>query len=407
MNIAIINSVQDKSTGKIASGFHAYLKKQGYHSLFCYGYGTQSHESDMYRIDTPMEHYVHALLCRITGLQGGYSTSATKKLIKRLKKNEISLLYGIGLHGYYLNEKLFFDYIIENDISFVYVMTEEYAFLGKCGYSNGCQNYLEGCGNCPQVREYPKSWFFDRTKEMFQIKKNAYERMKRKIFVGPEYTIRASEKSPLMKGVKTQIIDEAIDVEFYQPTSFEWILNEHNISPNKIKVVCVAPLSQKKKGVKYFIELARRFESDSRFVFVHVGYDVRDKSRLPSNYIAIGYEANQKRLAAYYSMADLFVFPSLLDTMPNTCLEALSCGAPLLCFNTSGMPYIADNSVATFVTEKSVDELVHVVKQTQRKTEKLSNICRNYAVKRYDNQLYYEKLLNAGIKLEDISSDSF
>ena len=401
MNIAIVNSVSDRSTGKIASGLQEYLNKQGHSCYLCYGHGKKIKKKNTYRIDTVVEHYVHALLCRITGIQGVYSSFATIRLISFLRKNKISVIYGIGLHGYYLNEKMFYKYIIKDDISFVYIMTEEYAFLGKCGYSNGCTNYLNGCGNCPQIKEYPKSLFFDRTKEMFKIKKFAYAHIKRKVFVGPEYTILAGKKSPLLRGIKTEIIDEAINVDFYKPRKYDNLLEELRIDANRIIILCIAPLSYERKGVRFFIELAKKFEGNNRYIFVHVGYDSNNKADLPGNLLVIGYESDQNRLAMYYSMADLFVFPSLLDTMPNACLEALACGTPLLCFNTSGMPFLGDDTVATFVDEKNVEKMAEVVRNTGKKQKSVIDCCRKYAVKRYDNKLYYKKLLDLAISLEE------
>lgn len=400
MNIAVINSVYEKSTGKIASRFQEYLNANGHNCYLCYGYGKKNNKTKTYRIDTPIEHYIHAFLCRVTGIQGIYSTFATLRLIAFLRKKRISLIYGVGLHGYYLNEKLFFDYIISDDISFVYIMTEEYPFLGKCGYSNGCKNYLKGCGNCPQKKEYPKSLLFDRTKEMFLIKKNAYQKMNRKLFIGPEYTIIAAKKSPLLDGIETKIIDEAIDTCFYSPRDYSSLIHELGISEEKIIILCIAPLSYERKGVKYFFELARIFENDEHFVFIHVGYDSVYKEGVPKNLIVIGYEADQNRLAMFYSMADLFVFPSLLDTMPNACLEALSCGSPLLCFNTSGMVFLGDDTVLTLVKEKSIEEMAEVVRKTKKKDLQIIKNCRDYAVNRYDNQVYFKKLLNVGLDLE-------
>ena len=187
-------------------------------------------------------------------------------------------------------------------------------------------------------------------------------------------------------------MDEAIDVKVNTPKVTTSLRRELGIKDEQIVIGCVAPFSYPRKGVKYLVEAARRLENDSRFVFVQVGYDVKDKSGLPKNYIPIGYVSNQEVLTQYYSLADLFVFPSLLDTMPNACLEALSCGSPLLCFNISGMPYMADDTVMTLVESMNVDQMVEVIKNTKRKTRETIDACRNYAIKRFDSQKYYEKL---------------
>lgn len=390
--VAIINSVPDKSTGKICCGLLEHFHKKSIKSFFCYGYGPRIKKENMYRIDTYPERYFHILMTRLTGYQGYYSLWATRRLLSFLDEKNINVIYGVGLHGYYLNEKMFFDYIAEKQISYIYIMTEEYPFYGKCGYSNKCTNYLTGCGNCPYLKEYPKSLFFDRTRQMFEMKRKAYYKIKEKsIFVGPEYTILEGKKSPLLDGIKTEVIDEAINTDFYFPRDTNNIKDELNITDEKVVILCIAPSSQGKKGTKYFTELARRFEDDNHYVFLHVGFTDSLKG-LPKNYIPVGYVTDQEKLAQYYSIGDLFVFPSLLDTMPNTCLEALSCGVPLLCFNTSGMPYLGNDSVLKLVDPKNIDQLEEIVKMTGKKSLEQIKKCREYAVKRYSSKNYFERL---------------
>lgn len=398
-NVAIINSCNDGSTGKIAVCFEKQLRDSGFHSLLCYGRGLKSETPSHYRIDTVPEVLFHAFMCRLTGYQGYFSRFATWRLIRKLRKENIDTVYGIGLHGYYLCEKMFFNYLIKDQINFVYVMTEEYAYLGRCGYSADCTRYLTGCGRCPQLKEYPKSWFFDQSARVFKMKKDAYPKLKRKIFVAPEFVIECAKKSPLMNGIPTAILDESIDLSFFYPRDPNIMRRELNIDDSKIVILCIAPMSYPRKGCKYFVELAKRFVDDNRYIFVHVGFNQGDKKTLPVNYIAITYEADQERLACYYSMADLFVFPSFLDTMPNACLEALACGSPLLCFDTSGMPYIANREVGTFVELGNVDELARVVRETKHKDKDTINRCRKYAESRYDNREYYKKLISIGESL--------
>lgn len=400
-NVAIINSVADKSTGKICYGLLNYLLDVGIEAIFCYGYGEKLKDPNTYRIDYSFERYVHAFLARVTGYQGAYSTWATKRLIKYLKKKNINTIYGVGLHGYYLNEQMFFDYVADQKINFVYIMTEEYAFYGKCGYANKCINYLTGCGNCPYLKEYPKSWFLDRTAEIFKMKKREYEKIKtHAVFVGPEYTITAGKKSPLLKDMQIEIIDEAIDTDFYVPKDTTQLRKDLKIADDKVVIVCVAPSNSGKKGTKYYTELARRFENNESYAFIHVGY-VDVNKNLPKNYIPIGYVKDQDKLAEYYSIGDLFVFPSLLDTMPNTCLEALSCGTPLLCFDISGMSYLGPKDIVELVEVKSVDQMCQVIYKTKKKTRTLSKKCREYAISRYDRKVYYKKLMDVLSLLED------
>ncbi len=391
-NIAIINTVSDKSTGKICFGLFNYFIQKEYSVYFCYGYGKKLSVKNTYRINYFIERYIHAILARLTGLQGYFSNLATTRLFHYLKKNNIDTIYAASLHGYYLNENRFLKYVEKNSINFVYIMIDEYPYKGKCGYSADCDNYLYGCGNCPSIKEYPKSLFFDQSSKIFLMKKKSYQSIRNhSIFVGPEFVVKDAKKSPLMEKMKTSIVDESIDTDFYCPRNSSELKKILKIAPAKIVILCIAPSSIERKGTRYFTELARRFENDERYIFVHVGYTTSDIG-LPKNYIPIGYISDQEILAQYYSIGDLFVFPSLLDTMPNACLEALSCGVPLLCFNTSGMPYLGDESVMTLVEAKNVDEMEKVVRNTGKLTDEKRNLCRGYALRRYSSKDYYNKL---------------
>mgnify|MGYP004519853093 CR=1 FL=1 len=398
-NVAIINSVSDRSTGKISSGLQNYLNDHGYNAFLCYGHGKRISGYNKYKIDLEIEHYWHALMARLLGRQGAYSILATKRLIYFLKKNKIDTVFGVGLHGYYLNEKILFDFISKQNIRFIYVMTEEYAYLGKCGYSDGCINYLSGCGKCPQLKTYPKSWFFDRTAQIYAMKKNAYTNLKKAVFVGPEYTIVSGKKSPLLAGCKTMIVDEAIDTTLYSPRNTKRLRQKLKIEDDKIIILCVAPSSYPRKGTKYFLKLAKLFVGNPKYVFIHVGFN-GEKRDLPNNFIPVGYVSDQNKLAEYYSLGDLFVFPSLLDTMPNACLEALACGTPLLCFDISGMSYLGPSNIVTLVQAENVGQLKDVVNKVQKKSEKIVKECRNYALERYDNKYYFSKLVQAAVMLD-------
>ncbi|MDZ8118712.1 glycosyltransferase family 4 protein [Pontiella agarivorans] len=55
-----------------------------------------------------------------------------------------------------------------------------------------------------------------------------------------------------------------------------------------------------------------------------------------------------KSLALLYSACDLMVFPSLFEGFGLPIIEALACGAPVICSNTSSMKEIAKDRIPTF-----------------------------------------------------------
>lgn len=395
-NIAIINVVPDKSTGKIGFGLYKYLSDKKYNVKFCYGRGTIDNDRNCYKIDKNYEIYLHAAVTRMVGLQG--SMKATKRLVSYLRKNQVKTVYILNVNGYYLNENILFRYLSRDNIHVVYIMIDEYAFLGRCCYQEGCMRYMRGCGKCPRARSlYPQSFFFDTSRIRFKAKSKNYKSMKKIMFVGPKYVVQKAKKSPLMHNMKTAVLDEAIDVDFYRPRNTNAIKEIYGIQKDDFVAVCITPYPNKRKGGEYFIQLAREFKEEAKYKFVHVGVSGKVDDR-PANYIPIGYIKDQEQLAQFYSLGDVFVFPSLEDTMPNACLEALSCGTPLVCFDISGMPYLGDERVLTLAAPKDVRELKKIISHMEKKTEDISRTCREYARTRYDNKNYYRKLELLGLQ---------
>lgn len=403
-NVVILNNGDCGSTGNIAVNLHRELLRREYNSLFCYGRGKKSIDTNTYRIGSICSLRLHVFMTRISGLQGFYSIKATHKLLKMLKQRNVDTIYIVCIHGYYINERLLYQFIADNHIRLVHIMIDEYAYTGKCAYRNGCERYLYGCGHCPHKYEYPASKLFDGSRTVFSMKKVAYSKLDNAIFVGPEFVVKQAEKSPLFldklhKGVELSVLDEAIDTDIYYPRNTLRLKKELGISNEKIIVSCVVPYDgspNDRKGGRFFIELARIFEDDSRYVFIHVGYRNKRKEDLPVNFMPIGFVSNQDLLAEYFSIGDLFVFPSLLDTMPNACLDSLACGTPLLAFNVSGMPYMANEEVGTFVEAGNVDAFAEIVNMSSKKTESIIRKCRDYALLRYDSRKYNEKLIKLG-----------
>ena len=394
-NVAVINqSYDDSSIGKIADGLHQHLLKHNYKSYFFYGCGDNPINSTYIKFENEVERYFHAFATRITGRQGCFSYLATKRLIKKLEELEIDTIFGECLHGYYLNEKLLFKYIAENKIKFVYVIIDEYPYLGKCWNSNGCTRYLTGCGNCPQKKIYPASFFLDGSRHIYMNKATWYPKMKDCVFAGPEFAINNAIKSPLTNGINLEMVDEGIDVDFYSYRDSSALRIKLGIPDDKIIIFSTADFRMKNGA--FFVELAKRLEYNPQYVFVHSG-SKEAPANMPSNYIFVGFVPVED-LPVYYSMADLFVFTSLQDCMPNTCLESLSCGTPIVCFNISGMSYLAGPDLVFLVKPKDIDDLEKVVvEHATKKSPVLRDKCRNYAVKRYDRYAYFEKLVNCAL----------
>ena len=397
MRVLLVSNVyRFSSTGQIAYLYHQELLKNGIECKMLVGIdmGVALPEDNVVFLQTKYEPMIHMYMSLLTGLEGFFSTIATKRAIKLVEEFKPDVVQLFNIHGYYINSYRFLRYLKKKKVKTVYSMLDEYPYLGRCCYAFECEKYKNGCKNCKVDRkQYPGTLLFRNGRLAYLLKKSIYSGFDSISFTGPEWVIKRARESSLLSNAKFDIVDEIVDTEsMYYPRDVEAIRKELGIDEDKIVFFDACVYSDSRKGGKYYLEAAKRI-ADDKYIFIHVGYD-GNREDLPYNYIAIPYEKNQNKLAEYFSIADCYVCTSMADTMPNACLDSLACGTPIIGFEITGVPYTADNKCGRFVKAGDVDALVIELKNTKKKDAEISAYCRNYALHRYSVKVFYEKLMN-------------
>lgn len=397
MKCVLINSWYNQySTGKLVSSFHNYLVSNNHISHVFYGHGEKSNDNNVHIISSKISLYCHSLLCRITGYQGCYSTKNTKKLINEIEIINPDVVYLFNLHAYYLNEFMLLEYLKNKHVKVIYVLFDEYPYLGKCCFSEGCTKYLTECKNCNQKKTYPKSLFFDRSNYFFNRKKEIYKNWEELTFVGVEFLKQQASKSAITKNINFLSVDMGVELEeTYYPREVTQLRERLQIQEHKKVVLTVGPYSDERKGISKFYEISKRCKNDD-IIFINIGFD-GDSKLISNNFIGIPYVSNQEELACYYSLADIYAITSSGEGMSLTCMEALGCGTKLLGFDISGTPYSASEEFGTFVKYDDLEAFTKAIKSFDKKTEQSINKCRNYALSRYELSNYLHNLEKIGL----------
>ncbi len=391
------------STGTIAYGLYKYLNNNNSESIVCYGRGnTFPDDVNLFKISNKFEVFLHAVLARITGLQGFFSKKSTRRLKKIIEDFNPDIIYLLDIHGYYIHEKMLFNILSKKKIPTVYIMPDEYAFLGKCCFSGDCDKYLTKCFDCPKVKEYPKSLIFDQSTRIFEMKEEAYRNFDFLAFVSVPYNIQKAKESKLLSKQKLYAHNWGIDLEnVYFPYKSKTIREKYNIPQDGKMILAVAPFTDERKGIKkYFLKCAELCK-DEKIFFVNVGFN-GDKAMCPNNFIPIEYIDKQSELAKIYSEADLFVITSTADTMPLSALMALGCGTPVCGFNISGIKYLKNSNhcrCVDLVEPGNINDLIKIIKKIPIKDDQIKEYCRNYALKNYSDNSFYKELVVIGNEL--------
>jgi glycosyltransferase involved in cell wall biosynthesis len=81
----------------------------------------------------------------------------------------------------------------------------------------------------------------------------------------------------------------------------------------------------------------------------------------------VGFISDPNRMAEEYRNADMFVIPSLEDNLPNTVIESLSCGTPVVGFATGGIvDMVTHGSNGYIATHGNVEDLAEGMRYISR-----------------------------------------
>lgn len=258
------------STGKIVYDLYSNLRADGRTAAICYGRGENIEEESIYKFGLDWETNLHAGLSRITGYNGYFSFFSTRRLINYIGQFKPDLIHIHELHAYFVNIKPLIEYIKSKNIPVVWTFHCEYMYTGKCGHAYECKNYQNGCGNCSTIKNYPKSLWLDKTRQMLEMKKNLLGDWNFTI-VTPSQWLADRVKTSFLKDKEIKVIHNGIDTSVFHPVDVNVLKKKLNIPDNSKVVLAVAPnIMSESKGGKWVLKLAEKMKNENVF-FVLVG----------------------------------------------------------------------------------------------------------------------------------------
>ena len=341
MKVLQINSHYNQGgAARIAAYIHRELLDSGVDSYVAYGRGIKTDAPQTFRFDTTPEIYLSALLSRLSGLNGWFNRLATRRLIRFMESWKPDVVHIHALHGYYVNFPMLFSYINEHQIPCVWTFQDCHAFVGTCGYFFECRRWQKGCGSCPHVHDYPKSQWFDLTGWMWREKKRLFTQTEQKLIVTPSDWLTGEAKRSFFSKYKCITVRNGIDTTHtFYPRGREACRKKYGYGKKEKLVLGIAVGYQDaRKGAKYIIQLARDLGGDAKVILI--GWSKKNDAMLEGtdNIVTLPVTADADMLAEYYSLADVFVIPSLAENYATTTLEAMSCGTPVVGFAVGGIP---------------------------------------------------------------------
>lgn len=399
MRIVQINAVyRASSTGRTTFELHTALRKMNHESfVFCSDYDNP--QDNIFQIGNSMEHKCHAILSRIFGKQAYYSKGATREVLIKLSEIQPDIVILRNLHANYVHLPFLLDFLAKNDIATLLVLHDFWFMTGHCCHytSIGCYKWQTECHHCPLLHAYNKSLFFDRSRKIFRDKKRLFLAIPRLGVIGvSNWVLQEAKQSFLQKAKVLDFIYNWIDLSIFHPLPTSSLRKEIGLSSSDYVVLGVAQTWRKAKGIDQFMEIARRIP-DVKVVLV--GRFPTEVS-IPNNLLSVGEVNTPQKLAEYYSMADVFVNPSVQETFGKVAAESLACGTPVVGSNTTATPELIPAQCGFTFSPQDIDDLLKKVALVREKGKQTySEHCQRFAMENFGKEGQIAKYLNVIGKL--------
>lgn len=248
-------------------------------------------------------------------------------------------------------------------VPLVWTMHDVWAFTGGCHYPGSCEKYKVQCGCCPLLDERNETDF----SRQGWVRRSEIFARRRITFIAPSRWIaRVAGASTLLGQADIRVIANGIDTTCFAPQDRLRARTALGLPAEGFLLITAAAEWDKnpRKGFALLQSALRRIRSAEvkLEVVVFGGGNQRTTEVEGFRLHALGVIKGDAALARAYAAADIFVLPSLEDNLPNTALEAMAVGVPVIACAAGGIPDIVDHGQNGLLTPVGrADELADAI----------------------------------------------
>ncbi len=220
----------------------------------------------------------------------------------------------------------------------VWTLHDMNPFTGGCHYNAGCRRFEDRCGACPQLGSNHEE---DLSRTVWVRKQEAYRHAldsgRLHIVALCEWMAQEVRNSALLADAPVHVIPNGLDHHTFRPRETRGMRSALEIPQDHRIVLFVAQSVQNhRKGFDLLAEALGSLEQDD-VTLLSIG-ERQPELETALSHLHLGSIQSDLLLSVFYSLADLFVVPSRQDNLPNTVLESMACGTPLVGVDTGGIP---------------------------------------------------------------------
>mgnify|MGYP002623281004 FL=1 len=228
-------------------------------------------------------------------------------------------------------------------LSFFLTLHDAWLLAGHCAHSFDCDRWKTGCGSCPDLTIYP-AIRRDATSENWRRKAEIFTQCRLYVTAPCKWLLDRADESLLAPAIiESHVIPNGVDQSIFKPGDMRAARRSLNLSPDAAIVLFVANSPRRNPFKDYetlrrAVALLARKITGRPLLLLALGGEGPTEQVEGAEIRHLPATGDANTVADYYRAADLYLHAARVDTFPNTLIEALSCGRPVVATAVGGIP---------------------------------------------------------------------
>lgn len=355
----------------------------------------KSNDPDVLKIlDNRFQKKMESKINKITrklGLQYQYFPFSSKSILRKVKELKPDVISLHNTHDGYFQTSILIE--LSKIAPVVWTLHDMWSFTGNCAHTFGDESWKKMQSGKHYKNIYPQiglntgSW-------LLKQKEKIYKKSILTIVTPSKWLYHLAKQSPVFENIEIQHIFNGIDLNFFK----HYDKKECRINlkiPLDAKVLIFSGdgllANSPWKGGKDLINILRLINSmvnEKIYLLVTGKGNIKELEEL-DNFIIhkTGYIKDQTFMTTCLSAADILIYPTRADNLPNSLIESIACARPAIVFDIGGCGEIIKDNVNGFLIKpfelrEFADKVIELLYDGNKLLE-LSKNARKYAEEKF------------------------
>jgi glycosyltransferase involved in cell wall biosynthesis len=354
MKVEIVNTAKDRGgAAKMAATLVGAFRR--YHpgvQVRMTHFGDHESSDSFVGLGKLWQTYAMALQTRVLGSGNIYDFGVSRQISQALADADVVHLH--NLHGYYVNYRSLVGMIRDKPI--VWTWHDMWGVTGRCGFASGCQRWAENCAPCPRKHQYPAAWI-DHSEEEYVEKFRTFTSLDRLLIVCPSDWLAEIAVQRGYPADRVRVVPNPVDTETFTLKCRTDARQKLGLDSQRPLAMFIAEsCDEARKGYGDFCTATLKNDCDA----MAIGSPPKEPAEHVKHFGRIN---NKERLADLYAAADVMIIPSYADNYPNTVVESLIAGTPVIGYEEGGIPSQLSDPWSAVTPRGDADELARTLRR--------------------------------------------